>query len=166
MVRRRSPVGIHDPAKAAAQIQESLSHLTGRFEQMAGDLDARLGRIEKDVAEGSLGQERLRSEMAEGRRDAGELRDGLSQLRQQFEKTQAEQAGRVAASAAQGAAQGAIESAAPVFAAARDSKSSGLVERFGVLGMIVLALVVLFDRGPNWVRVIDAFWTMMKGLNP
>lgn len=160
MVRRRSPSGTHDPAKASAAIQESLAHLTGRFEQMAGDLNARLGRIERDAAEGRIGQERLRTEMAEGRRDAGELRDGLSQLRAQVEKSQADQAGQVAESAAHGAALGAFESAGPALATARRRRP------WGTLAIVGLVLVVIFDKGPNWVRVIDAVWTMMKGLNP
>lgn len=166
MVRRRDPAPVHDPQRSAELIQASLAHLLGRFEQMADDVDGRLGRIEKDVATGSLGQERLRSEMAEGRRDTGELRDGLSRLREQVEQLQKEGPTQVAESAAHGAAQGAMESAAPMAEAIKKASSTTPLQRWGAVGVILLVLVQVVRDGPNLIRFVDGLWAFMKGLNP
>jgi hypothetical protein len=165
MARRRNDSATHDPRRASDRIEESLAHLTGRFEQLAVSLDGRLGRIEKDVATGALGQQQLRTEMDEARRDASELRDGLAKLREDLNRFETEQPRKVAEGAAHGAAAAVVETAAPATAQAVTKSVSDLFKRWGVVGAIGAGVVWLFTEAPAVVRGLDAFWTMLKGLN-
>lgn len=72
------------PARRTSSRTGELAHqrLRGDLEELIGvlgdRLDARLSRIEHDIAEGQLDRNALRSDINETRRDVGELRDAIT----------------------------------------------------------------------------------------
>lgn len=79
--RRRPGPGELNVDRLMARVEASNQALRERMEQLVDGVDARLGRIEHDVANGTLERASLLRELGEVRRDLGENRAATNLLR-------------------------------------------------------------------------------------
>ncbi len=135
-------------SRLAQRLDEGLGALGERMEAAFDRIDNRMARIEKDVAQGDLGRENLASDIAELRRDLGELRDAA--LLGDANTTEA---------AAKGAAAGATEAAGAVAAAIVHPKSKW--EKMIAWAVGFTALVVAANNVPDAIRGVERAWAFL-----
>lgn len=129
--------------RIAQRLDEGMSAIADRMEAGFDRIDGRISRMERDLSQGELDQVRAQNEMAEIRRDIGDLRDafGLAE-------------GRRVEGAAKGAAAGAVE-------AVKSTTGSFWKTKWGALVAFAIgftALVTFFEKLPKAVRGIESAW--------
>lgn len=129
--------------RIAQRLDEGMSAIADRMEAGFDRIDGRISRMERDLSQGELDQVRAQNEMAEIRRDIGDLRDafGLAE-------------GRRVEGAAKGAAAGAVE-------AVKSTTGSFWKTKWGALVAFAIgftALVTFFEKLPKAARGINDAW--------
>lgn len=170
---RRSSPSTPDYNRLMARVEEGQLAITERLELLADSLDKRLGRIERDLAEGEQGMAGVRRELAEGRNDAGEMRDAVAKLRDEFEAHKGDPLEAAAAGAAKGAVAGAAgplaEQLAPaVFKAGLRSQDGYRGWRRWALAWIAVcvgfvAVMTAGEKLPAFLRWLERVWGFLTG---
>lgn len=134
------------------RILDRIDAIGERWETKFDHLDTRLMRMEKDIAEGRLDRDLLSRDIAEVRRDFGEVRDGMAIAD-----------GRRTAAAAEGAAKGAATVAATVSeAVAKDGVSKSTWVRFTAAAAGLVAIMSVLNNIPDVARGWDKVWKAIK----
>lgn len=148
MVRRTSggsDSGAVVTQRIRAELEQVVGALSDRLDDKFGRMDERLARMENDVAAGKLDSIALRSEIAEQRRDLGEVRDAV---------TLGE--GKRVAAAAQGAARGVSESLG----------QKRWWEKWQAWAVAFVAFVAMYKNIGTLMRDATEWWRWVIGEHP
>lgn len=135
----------YDQAPAhIARLFERIDSNASRVEDLFDRLNARLDRVDRDLAAKEQADETVRGELREMKRDVGELRDAV-----------ALGSGKAIKGAAEGAAQGAA-----AIGQMAVSKSAWVKFTAGAAGLV--AIMSVLNNIPDVARGWDKLWTALK----
>lgn len=154
--RRRRPSSYDQGPAHYTRILDRIDQNATRVEDLFDRLNGRLDRVDRDLAARELGEDSVRAELREFKREFGDLRDVVALAD-----------GRRTAAAAEGAAKGAAQVAAsiasPVVAQSVWKTTWGRVVA-GAIGFTTV--MVAANNVPDAVRGWDKFWAYLRNEPP
>ena len=151
MTARRGGSGRFDQGAASPAykaITRQLDDYADRTEVLFERMEKRLDRMDSDVQRTQVGQDRLTTELAEMRRDVGELRDATHMNANKA----------VVAAAAAGPVAAASAASQTITAMPKTWWGRGLL-----IATAFTTLMVSINNLPDAARGIERFWTFIKG---
>lgn len=140
--------------RVMARIDEGMAGITERLEAHWDRVDKRMARMEQDIASGADGSSKLSTDLAELRRDLGDLRDTVTLANKG--ETEA---------AAKGAAAGATEAAGAVAAkvvAQTMPQPRTRLEKLIAWAVAFTTIMVAANNVPDAARAIDKIWLALR----